>query len=318
MDWTDLQITVPAKDVDTASAIAQMVVPYGIYIEDYSDMLELVPEIAHIDLIDEELLTRSRDTAIIHIYISPEQSPTEAVAYLAARLDQEPIPYRVDTGAVKEEEWSTAWKDYYHPTPIGKRLVVCPTWEEYAPKEDELVMRLDPGMAFGTGTHHTTRLCAGMLEEVITPGCRVLDMGTGSGILSIAALLLGAGEAVGVDIDPVAARTAGENAALNGFGPERFTPVCGDLVHDRNLSERLGGGFDVIAANIVADVIIALAPAFPRHLKPGGTAVCSGVILPRRDEVIAALERQGLAIRRVEETDGWCAIRAVLPGGGAG
>lgn len=318
MDWTDVQITVPAKDVDTAAAIAQMVVPYGIYIEDYSDMLELVPEIAHIDLIDEELLARSRDTAIIHIYISPEQSPTEAVAYLAARLDQEPIPYTVDTSAVKEEEWSTAWKDYYHPTPIGKRLVVCPTWEEYAPKENELVMRLDPGMAFGTGTHHTTRLCAGMLEEVVTPGCRLLDMGTGSGILSIAALLLGAKEAVGVDIDPVAARTAGENARLNGFGPERFTPVCGDLVHDRKLSEGLGGGFDVIAANIVADVIIALAPAFPRHLKPGGAAVCSGVILPRRDEVIAALEGRGLAIVRVEEADGWCAIRAVLPGGGAG
>lgn len=317
MDWTDVQISVPVKDIDTASAIAQMVVPYGIYIEDYSDMLELVPEIAHIDLIDEELLTRSRDTAVIHIYISPEQSPTEAVAYMAARLDQEPIPYTVDTSAVKEEEWSTAWKDYYHPTKIGRRLVVCPTWEEYAPGAEDLVMRLDPGMAFGTGTHHTTRLCAGMLEEVVTPGCRVLDMGTGSGILSIAALLLGAAEAVGVDIDPVAVRTAGENAQLNGFGPEKFTPICGDLIHDRKKAEGLGGGFDVIAANIVADVIIALAPTFPRHLKPCGTAVCSGIILPRKDEVIAALEVQGLTVARVEETDGWCAIKAIFPAGGA-
>ena len=315
MDWTDVQISVPAKDLDTAAAIAQMVVPYGIYIEDYSDMLAEVPKIAHIDLIDEELLAKSRDTAVIHIYISPEQSPTEAIAYLAARLDQEPVPYTVDTSAVKEEEWATAWKDYYHPTPIGKKLVVCPTWEDYAPKEQELVMRLDPGMAFGTGTHHTTRLCAGMLEEAVTPGCRLLDMGTGSGILSIAALLLGAREAVGVDIDPVAVRTAGENAALNGFGPDRFTPVCGELVHNKNLAARLGSGFDLIAANIVADVIIALAPTFPRHLKPGGAAVCSGIILPRKEEVLSALAAQGLSVLRVEEKDGWCAVHAVLPGG---
>lgn len=310
MDWTDVQITVPAKDIDTAAAIAQMVVPYGIYIEDYSDLAEEVPRIAHIDLIDEELLAKSRDTAIIHIYISPEQSPSEAIAYLTARLDQEPIPYRVDTGAVKEEEWSTAWKDYYHPTPIGKKLVVCPTWEEYAPREGEVVMRLDPGMAFGTGTHHTTRLCAGMLEETVTPGCRLLDMGTGSGILSIAALLLGAKEAVGVDIDPVAVRTAGENALLNGFGPERFTAVCGELVHDKKLAEKIGGGFDLIAANIVADVIIAIAPTFPRHLRPGGTAICSGIILPRKAEVLAALEGQGLSVLQVEERDGWCAVMA--------
>ena len=312
MDWTDLQITVPAKDVDTAAAIAQMVVPYGIYIEDYSDLTEEAPRIAHIDLIDEELLAKDRSNAIIHIYISPEQSPTEAIAYLAARLDQEPIPYTVDTGAVKEEEWSTAWKDYYHPTPIGRRLVVCPTWEAYAPKEGEVVMRLDPGMAFGTGTHHTTRLCAGMLEETVTPGCRLLDMGTGSRILSIAALLLGAKEAVGVDIDPVAVRTAGENALLNGFGPERFTPICGELVQDKKLADKIGGGFDLIAANIVADVIIAIAPTFPRHLRPGGIAVCSGVILPRKEEVLAALEGQGLAILQVEEQDGWCAIKAAL------
>lgn len=312
MDWTDLQIGVPVKDLETASAIAQMAVPYGIYIEDYSDLMEEAPKIAHIDLIDEELMAKDRDNAIIHIYISPEQSPAEAVAYLAARLDQEPIPYKVDTTAIKEEEWATAWKDYYHPTKIGKKLVVCPTWEDYAPGEGELVMRLDPGMAFGTGTHHTTRLCAGMLEEAVTPGCRVLDMGTGSGILSIAALLLGAGEAVGVDIDPVAVRTAGENAALNGFGPDRFTAVCGELVHDRHLAEKLGNGFDLIAANIVADVIIALAPTFPRHLKPGGAVVCSGVILPRKEEVIAALTAQGLTIARVEEKDGWCAIRGTL------
>lgn len=315
MDWTDIQLTVATADLDTAAAIAQMAVPYGIYIEDYSDLLEQAPKIAHVDLIDEGLLARRRDEAIIHLYISPEESPAEAVAYLTARLEQTGISHTVNTGTLREEEWATAWKAYYHPTHIGERLVVCPTWEEYSPGKDELVLRLDPGMAFGTGTHHTTRLCAGMLEEAVTSGCRLLDMGTGSGILSIAALLLGAKEAVGVDIDPVAARTAGENAALNGFNTEQFAVFCGDLIHDNKLEERLGSGFDLIAANIVADVIIALAPVFPKKLKPGGKAVCSGIILPRKEEVIAALREQGLDILRVEEADGWCAILAALPGG---
>ena len=211
---------------------------------------------------------------------------------------------------MREEEWSTAWKKYYHPTPLGKRLVVCPTWEEYSPAPGELVMRLDPGMAFGTGTHHTTRLCAQLLEETVAPGCRVLDLGTGSGILSIAAVLLGAREAVGVDIDPVAVRTARENAAMNGIGPDRFRPLQGDLLHDPALAAEMGEGFDLIAANIVADVILALAPAFPRHLKPGGKAVCSGIILPRKEAVMAGLAAQGLEILEVREADGWCALLA--------
>lgn len=315
MDWTDIQITVATADLDTAAAIAQMAVPYGIYIEDYSDLLEEAPKIAHVDLIDEELLARPRDEAIIHLYISLAENPAEAVAYLTARLEQSGISHTVDTGTLREEEWATAWKDYYHPTHIGKRLVVCPTWEEYSPGENELVMRLDPGMAFGTGTHHTTRLCAGLLEEAVAPGCRLLDMGTGSGILSIAALLLGAEKAVGVDIDPVAVRTAAENAALNGFHTERFAVHCGDLIHDNKLEEKLGSDFDVIAANIVADVIIALAPVFPKKLKPGGKAVCSGIILPRKEEVIAALAQQGLSVLRAEEADGWCAILAAFSGG---
>lgn len=312
MDWTDVQIIIPVEYLETAEAVAQMAVPYGIYVEDYSDMLELVPEIAHIDLIDEELLSRDRNTGIVHIYISPEQSPAEAVSYLTHQLEREQVPYTVQTSAVREEEWATAWKEYYHPTRLGDRLVVCPSWEHYDKEPDELVITLDPGMAFGTGTHHTTRLCAKLLEQVVRPGDTVLDMGTGSGILSIAALMLGASKAVGVDIDPVAVRTAGENAAENGFGPDRFVPLCGDLVHDRKLAQEIGGEYDVIAANIVADVIIALSLAIRRHLRKGGAVVASGIILPRKEEVLAALADQGLTVVSVEEQDGWCAIRCTL------
>ncbi|MEG2073470.1 MAG: 50S ribosomal protein L11 methyltransferase [Angelakisella sp.] len=310
MDWTDIQVIIPIKYLETAEAIAQMTVPYGIYTEDYSDMTEMVQEIAHIDLIDEELLKKDKSIGIVHLYISPEQSPAEAVSFLEHRLRSEQVPYEIKTLGVREEEWATAWKEYYHPTAIGQRLVVCPTWEQYDKRDNELVIALDPGMAFGTGTHHTTRLCAQLLERVVKQGDRVLDMGTGSGILSIAALLLGADCAVGVDIDAVAVRTAGENAAANGFLPPRFTAVCGDLVTDKALNEKLGGGYDVIAANIVADVIIFLAPSIRRQLREGGTLVASGVILPRRDEVTQALTDNGLTIEAIEENDGWCAILA--------
>lgn len=309
MNWTDLRVTVNVKDVDTAAAIAQMAVPYGIYIEDYSDMLEEVPQIAHIDLIDEELLSRSRTEAILHLYISPEENPAEAVSFLTHRLEAEKISFAIDaTSSLREEDWATAWKKYYHPTHLGERLVVCPSWEDYSPTPQELVMTLDPGMAFGSGTHHTTRLCCTLLETMDTKHKRVLDMGTGSGILSIGALMLGAEEAVGVDIDAVAVRTAGENAALNGFGPDRFTPLCADLIHQPLPEDVTRGGFDLVLANIVADVIIALAPAIRHHLKAGGHLVASGIIEPRRDEVVAALLENGMVLTDEREAEGWCAL----------
>jgi ribosomal protein L11 methyltransferase (prmA) len=169
-------------------------------------------------------------------------------------------------------------------------------------------MTLDPGMAFGSGTHHTTRLCCELLEQLPVEHTRILDMGTGSGILSIAALMLGAQEAVGVDIDKVAVRTAAENAEVNGFGPDRFTAVTADLIHQPLEEELTRGGFDIVLANIVADVIIALAPAIYHHLKSGGHLVASGIILPRKEEVIAALETEGMVITQEKEQDGWCAL----------
>lgn len=307
--WTDLKITVNVKDLETASAIAQMAVPYGIYIEDYSDMLEEVPQIAHIDLIDEDLLKRSRTEAILHLYISPDESPAEAASYLTHHLEAEKIAYTIDLSAsLREEDWANAWKRFYHPTHLGDRLVVCPSWETYSPAEKELVMTLDPGMAFGSGTHDTTRLCCTLLETLDVTGARTLDMGTGSGILSIAALMLGAKEAVGVDIDPVAVRTAAENAEQNGFGADRFHPIAADLIHQPLSQEITGEGFDLVLANIVADVIIALAPAMRRHLKSGGRLIASGIIEPRRDEVVAALGAEGFAVREEREQAGWCAL----------
>ncbi len=308
MEWSDIQIHINLNDLEQVEAVAQMTVPYGIYIEDYSDLEEAVEEIAHINLIDEDLLNKDKTKAIVHIYINPDQSPIEAVSFVKERLQVLGIENEIKIAQVKEENWSTAWKTYYHPTEIGDRLVVVPSWEKYENKNNRMEIVLDPGMAFGTGTHHTTRLCLELLEKNINSGDTVLDMGTGSGILSIASLKLGAKKAVGVDIDSVAVRTARENAEENGFTEPQFTAISGDLTTDESLAEKVGSGYDVICANIVADVIIMLAETIKKHIKQGGTVLTSGIIEPRRDEVIAKLNSVGLVTEKIIECDGWCAI----------
>ena len=253
MDWTEINIEISAAQVDEAAAIAQMVVPYGIYIEDYSDLRTEAPKIAHIDLIDEELLEKDVTKALIHIYISPDDNPAEAIAFLREKYTAAGIANTISTTAVKQEEWATAWKQYYHPQKLGNRLVVCPSWEEYEKQPEEVIITLDPGMAFGTGSHDTTRLCLEFLEEHCAPGKKVLDVGSGSGILAISAALLGCDGAVGVEIDPTAVRVAEENSAIN-HTDDRVQFICGDLV------QKVEGVYDIVCANIVADVIIQLLP----------------------------------------------------------
>lgn len=301
MEWSEVTVKVPAAKVDDAAAITQMVVPYGIYIEDYSDLVTEAPKIAHIDLIDEELLARDRTHALIHLYIKPTENPNEAVSFLTERFTSEQIPFEISTVKVKEEDWATEWKKYYHPIKVGKRLVVCPSWERYDLAEDEVMISLDPGMAFGTGTHDTTRLCMQLLEEHVTAQTTVLDMGCGSGILSIVAMLLGGKSAVGVDIDDTAVRVANENAAMNHV-TEKTTFLCGDL------TDKVSGTFDLICANIVADVIIRLSPVIPQFLKQDGVFIASGIIAERADEVVSALEAIGLHIVKRAESGGWVAL----------
>ena len=208
--WTEVKIAVDANDVDVAADIAMMVVPYGIYIEDYRDLEQQAWEIARIDLIDEALLQKDRSKAFVHVYISPEESPFEAVAYLRERLTAAGIRHEIDQSACIKEEWENNWKQYFHTMEIGDRLVIKPKWEAYDNKDNKTVLSIEPGLAFGSGTHETTRLCLETLEPYITPETTVLDIGCGSGILSIAALLLGAKQATAVDIDALAVKNARE------------------------------------------------------------------------------------------------------------
>ncbi len=301
-NWTELTVSVPAADADRAADIANMTVPYGVYIEDYSDLEEGAREIAHIDLIDEELLARDRTHALIHVYLEPDVNPAEALAFLQERLSACGIENALSTRTVREADWANNWKQYFKPLPVGERLLILPTWERDDNPDGRAVLHIDPGMAFGTGGHDTTRLVLETLEQELHPGDRFLDIGCGSGILSIAALLLGAESAFGVDIDPLAVKTARENGELNDMRAPHYTIVEGDL------ADRVQGQYEVVAANIVADAIIALSPAVPAFLKEGGVYIVSGIIDTREQDVVTALAACGFAVRTRHEHGGWLCL----------
>lgn len=302
MDWTEVRIRVATGDAEEAAAIANMAVPYGIYVEDYSDLETAAREIAHIDLIDEDLLRQDRAHAVIHIYLEPQENPAEAVAFLRERLAAAGIASEVLTETVREEDWANNWKQYFRPLTVGKKLLICPSWETAANPDGRAVISIDPGMAFGTGGHDTTRLVLTALEETVRPGDEFLDVGCGSGILSIAACLLGAKSALGIDIDALAVKTARENGERNGLTPPRYTVMQGDLARD------VTGKYPVIAANIVADAIIALTPAVPALLAEGGTYVVSGIIDTREADVLAALAAHGFTVKKRYEQKGWVCL----------
>ena len=302
MDWTEVCIQISCAHVDEAAAIANMVVPYGIYIEDYSDLEQGAREIARIDLIDEDLLAKERDTALIHLYVSPEDNPAEAVAFLRERYTAVGIDHQVVSQQVSEEDWANNWKKYFKPLPVGEKIFICPSWETAENPDNRAVLSIDPGMAFGTGGHDTTRLVLETLEHHVTEGCDFLDIGCGSGILSIAACLLGARRALGIDIDALAVKTAIENGELNGLTAPKYEIRLGDLAKD------VDGKFPVIAANIVADAIIMLSPAVPALLAEGGVYIVSGIIDTREQDVLAALHTCGFTVVERREHGGWLCL----------
>lgn len=297
--WTEIAITVNTADIDAAGNIANMAVPYGIYIEDYSALVEETMEIAHIDLIDEELLKRDRTKGIIHIYINPEENPLEAVSYIKERLNDLGIINEITVSDCKVEDWQNNWKQYFHPMPIGKKLLIRPIWIDDYDANGRKVLNIEPGLAFGTGSHPTTKLCLETLENYVKDDSTVLDIGCGSGILSIAALLLGAKSALGVDIDALAVKTAKENARENGFDESKFRAVQG------NLSDKVSGKFGVIVANIVADIIIKFNKEVGAFLEDGGIYITGGIIDTREDEVLASFAENGFTVIERKEDNGW-------------
>lgn len=297
--WSEIVITVDTKDIEVAGNIANMVVPYGIYIEDYSDLENEVMEIAHIDLIEESLLEADRTKGLIHVYVNPHENPLEAVSFIEERLKEQNINYQIRIDDCKAEDWVNNWKQYFHPMPIGEKLLIRPTWEDEYDAKGRKVLHIEPGLAFGTGSHPTTKLCLETLEKYIDENATVLDIGCGSGILSIASLLLGAKSAFGVDIDSLAVKTAMANAEENGFDESKFKAVKG------NLSDKVNGKYSVIVANIVADIIMEFNKEVGKFLEDDGVYITGGIIESREDEVLLSFAQNGFEVKERFEEKGW-------------
>lgn len=275
---------------------------------------------AYWDYVDEKLAARMRDLSQVRLYL-PEETTEAQLAELRALLAELPGrypacefgPLTLALDRIPDEDWANSWKQNYRPLPVGERLLVVPQWMTVDDLQGRLPVILDLGLTFGTGEHASTQLCMRALESLLHGGERVADLGSGSGILSVSALRLGAASAVGVDIDPSAEHIAAANAAQNGFGPDRFTARTGDVVEDADFLQALAGdGFDIVCANIVADVIIRLAPVVPRLMRPDAAFVCSGILTTREDDVLAALAAAGLEIVHAAHEGEWCGLTARL------
>lgn len=298
MQWIQIKVTGKTADLDTISAVMSMV-DNSLQIEDFSDV---TTDGMYGALLDESLLNADKTKASVSVYIPETKSVAEAVAFIEAQLSASGTEYSLETIGCREEDWSESWKKYYHPIKVGK-IVVVPAWEDYTPADGEIIVTMDPGMAFGTGTHETTRLVISMLEKYVHDGDRMLDVGCGSGILAICAKKLGARECAAYDIDPTAVKVARENIAASGV--ENVTCDVSDLLRGVDLS---GGKYNIVAANIVADIIIRMMPDIAKYMAEGATLIASGIICPRREEVEACMAENGFEVFDELVENDWCAL----------
>lgn len=307
MKWIEVKIKTTHEAVEIISNILHESGVGGVVIEDPQDFKAYQSELGVWDYIDESLINNLGDVVCIKGYLSESPDLPDKIQLIKERVDQIDELYidaglkEITTTEVYEEDWSTAWKQYYKPIQIGKNIVIKPTWEPYEGREGQKVIELDPGMAFGTGTHETTQLCIAFLEDYVRRHSLVLDIGTGSGILAIIAAKLGSDQVIGVDIDPIAVKVARENVALNGVE---------DLVEIRegDLLDVVKEKADIVVANIIADTIIHLMEQIKNFLKKDGIFIASGIILDRQEDVKRACHKEGLRILSIDTMGEWVAI----------
>lgn len=312
MKWLELKIDAAPAGLDPVSALLEDLGITGLVIDDEGDFRDFLEHNrAYWDYVDDALMQEKKGLCRITFYLedSPDGYNTLSRVRMAlSRVKQKHPEYGsllLTMENMEDADWENNWKQFYKPMEIGDRLIVIPEWESAGVPEGRVALRLNPGLTFGTGSHATTRLCLTALEKHVRGGETVLDLGCGSGILSIAALLLGADWAVACDIDEKCMDVAYENAALNGVGRDRYTVRWGDVVTDRALRRELGGPYDVVVANIVADVIKALASTVRPLVREGGIFLCSGIIDDRAEEVARHLREAGWDILRTRQSEGW-------------
>ena len=311
MDWLELKIDTSHAGLDAVTDMLEQQGVTGVMIDDEADFQSFLENNRQYwDYVDDDLLAQKKGVSRVTFYLERNEDAygtvaTVRMAMSALKKDHpEYAPLLLTMADVADEDWENNWKQFYKPMEIGSRLLVVPEWEEAAdPTRVKLV--LNPGLTFGTGSHATTRLCLQALDTHIHGGERVLDLGCGSGILSIAALRLGAESAFACDIDEKCVDVAYENAALNGIGKDRYTVRWGNVLTDAALRQEMGAGYDIVVANIVADVIMGLSPHVRPFLKPGGLFLCSGIIDDRAAEVLEKLKVDGWDVFEQRSSEGW-------------
>ena len=310
MDWKELKIYTSHENIENLSAALIAAGVSGLVIDDPEDIKEFAAERSDSwDYIDEELLKSTADKEpCVTLYISddPDGAQTaEAVNEALQRLSGLGIACRPESSSIREEDWANEWKKFFKPQPIGKRILIKPSWETVSDPQGRKIIELDPENSFGTGRHHTTRLCLELMEKYLAEGDRVADLGCGSGIIFICAMALGASYAFGTDISPDAIKISAKNALNNGIFPDSFTVLCGDAVTDPELRRSACQGFDLVTANIVADVLLHMKELFKDMLRPAGKLVLSGIIDDRLDEVLEAVKAQGFTLVEQRHADIW-------------
>ena len=311
MKWLALHIDTSPAGLEPISDMLGDLGIEGLVIEDEGDFRQFLENNQQYwDYVDEDLDRSMSGKCRITFYVEDNDTGYTSVAAVRIAMAElkknhpEYAPLILTMDGVEDADWENNWKAFYKPMEIGERLIVIPDWETADPK-GRVALRLNPGLTFGTGSHATTRLCLTALEKLVKPGTRVLDLGCGSGILSIASILLGADHAYACDIDEKAVGVAYENAALNGVSREKYTVRAGDVTSDARLRADMGGEYDIVVANIVSDVIIAIAPAVRPLMREGGVFITSGIIDDRADEVRAKLEENGFKVLEANQSEGW-------------
>ena len=318
MDWKEVTIYTTTAGIGPVEALLEDNGVQGYVLEDAADFEEFLQDTEiYWDYVDEDLVREKRaQETCLKIYLSDDEDGAKQYAAICTALenlkarDEDHAWGRLctETALTRQEDWEWGWKQYFKPFPVGDTFMIKPSWETVDDTQGRKILEIDPASSFGTGSHDTTQLCMAALEKIVRPGDTLLDMGTGSGILAIAAAMLGAEVKTVVDIDENCLKTAQENAEKNHVSIGRG--LCGDALRDEKLAADIGAGYDIIVANIVADVIIGMTPMFMDKLVPGGTLICSGILNERADEVCAALEQAGFVILSRENSEDWTAFSA--------